>query len=252
MLTVTPALDWEWATRTGGNLTAAQRRALTFGLLRRTAPSLVLGRIRHGLGRRGAGRLDLAELRLPDTALARAAEVEAREQLSDYLLAHSYRTYFFARALAELDKVDFDDEIGYVASLLHDLKLETPTPGRCFAVVGGESANEFALRHGAPAERAESIGAAIAAHINPDAAANLSDPGGFVSAGASVDVLGRRLSDLDAAFVGDLLARHPRHHLKQNLIDCFEAEAAAVPDGRIHWLKGTGFLQLIKLAPFAE
>ncbi|MGW6423471.1 HD domain-containing protein [Nocardia sp. NPDC055053] len=251
MLTVSPALDWDWATRTGGNLTAAQRRALTLGLLR-TAPTLMFGRIRHALGRRGAGRLDLAELSLPDTALARAAEVEAREQLSDVVLAHSFRTYFFARALAELDKVDYDEEIAYVASLLHDLTLETPTPGRCFAVTGGETANAFALRHGAPAERAESIGAAIAAHINPDAAGNLSDPGGFVSAGASVDVLGRRLSDLDAAFVGDLLAQHPRHHLKQHLIDCFDAEAAAVPDGRIHWLKSTGFLQMIKLAPFAE
>ncbi|MGS2807435.1 phosphohydrolase [Nocardia sp. MW-W600-9] len=251
MLTVTPALDWDWATHTGGNLTAAQRRALTAGLLR-TAPALVPGRIRQALGRRGSGRLALAELRLPDTALARAAEAEARDQLSDTMLAHSYRTYFFARALAELDGVGYDDEIGYVASLLHDLKLETPTPGRCFAVVGGETANAFAVRHGAPAERAEAIGAAIAAHLNPDAAGNLGDPGGFVSAGASVDVLGRRLSDLDAGFVDDLLVRHPRQDFKRHLIACFTAEAAAVPDGRIHWLNGTGFLQLIKLAPFAE
>ncbi|MFD6219206.1 HD domain-containing protein [Nocardia asteroides] len=247
-----PTLDWEWATSTGGNLTAAQRRALTAELVLRTAPALVPGRIRQALGRRGAGRVDLAGLRLPDTALARAAEDEARGTLSDAMLAHSYRTYFFARALAELDRVDYDDEIGYVASLLHDMALESPTPGRCFAVVGGESAHGFALRHGAPAERATAIGAAIAAHLNPDAAGNLSDPGGFVSAGASVDVLGRRLDDLDPSWVEELLTRHPRHDFKRHIVGCFTAEAAAVPEGRIHWLNGTGFRQLIKLAPFAE
>ncbi|MBW0272238.1 phosphohydrolase [Nocardia sp. MH4] len=251
MLTVTPALDWDWATHTGGNLTPAQRRALTVGLLR-VSPALVSGRLRQALGRRGTGRLALAELRLPDTALARAAEIEAREQLSDTMLAHSYRTYFFARALAELDSVDYDDEIGYVASLLHDLKLETPTPGRCFAVVGGETANDFAVRHGAPADRAEAIGAAIAAHLNPDAAENLGEPGGFVSAGASVDVLGRRLADLDAGFVDDLLVRHPRQDFKRHLIACFTAEAAAVPAGRVHWLTGAGFLPMIRHSPFAE
>ncbi|UGT52422.1 phosphohydrolase [Nocardia asteroides] len=247
----TPTLDWDWATRSGGNLTAAERRALTVGLVR-VVPALVPGRIRQALGRRGAGRLDLNEVRLPDTALARAAEIEAREHLSDTLLAHSFRTYFFARALAELDGVDYDDEIAYVASLLHDLKLERPTPGRCFAVVGGESAHGFAVRHGAPRERAAAIGAAIAAHLNPDAAENLGDPGGFVSAGASVDVLGRRLADLAPDWVDDLLVRHPRQDFKRQLVARFTAEAAAVPEGRIHWLNSTGFLQLIKLAPFAE
>ncbi|MFC4123748.1 HD domain-containing protein [Nocardia rhizosphaerae] len=246
-----PTLDWEWATRSGGNLTAAQRRALTVGLLR-TVPRMVPGRIRLAMGRRGSGRLDLDGIRLPDTALARAAEIEARESLSDAMLAHSYRTYFFARTLTELDGVDYDDEIAYVASLLHDLELETPTPGRCFAVVSGETAREFAVRHGAQAGRAEAIGAAIATHLNPDAAENLGDPGGFVSAGASVDVLGRRLDELATDWVDDLITRYPRHDFKRHLVACFTGEAAAVPHGRIHWLNGTGFLQLIKLAPFAE
>ncbi|WP_278261117.1 phosphohydrolase [Nocardia sp. AG03] len=244
-------LDWNWATTTGGTLTGAQRRDVVAGVLR-AAPGLVAGRIRLALGRRGAGRLELAELRVPDTALARAAELEAREHLSDALLAHSYRTYFFARALAELDGVDHDDEIGYVASLLHDLKLETPTPGRCFAVVGGESAAVFARRHGAPEDRAESIGAAIAAHLNPDAAARLGDPGGFVSAGASVDVLGSRLADLDPRFVEELLTRQPRHQLKRVLATRFAAEADAVPAGRVRCLNSTGFRQFVALAPFAE
>ncbi|MFF0546840.1 HD domain-containing protein [Nocardia thailandica] len=244
-------LDWNWARETGGNLTTPQRLAL-LGPLLRTLPGFVPGRIRLALGRRGPGRAPLDEAAVPDTPLARAAEDEVRGALSDTVLAHSYRTYFFARALAGLDGVDYDGEIAYVSCLLHDIALESPVPGRCFAVRGGERAAGFALRHGCDPERADAIGAAVAAHVTPGVAADLADPGGFVSAGASVDVLGDRLADLDAAWVDELLTRYPRQDFKRALVAAFTAEAAAVPGGRIRWLNRNGFLPLIRLAPFPE
>lgn len=251
-MTTHPAdLDWTWATTTGGTLTTAQRRRLLLRLPR-TVAGFAPNRIRLALGRRGTGRVEFDGLRLPDTPLAKAAEEQARETLSDALLAHSFRTYFFARALADLDNAAYDDEIAYVSSLLHDIALETPTPGRCFAVVGAESAVALAHRHGATPDRAETIGAAIAAHLTPGIAANLADPGGFVSAGASVDVLGDRLADLDPTWTTALLTRHPRHDFKRELTAAFTAEAAAVPHSRIAFLRTTGFHQLIAMAPFAE
>lgn len=44
--------------------------------------------------------------------------------------------------------VHADEELAYVSSLLHDLQLEHPTSGRCFAVLGGERAERFALARG--------------------------------------------------------------------------------------------------------
>ncbi|MEV0294481.1 HD domain-containing protein [Nocardia sp. NPDC050710] len=244
-------IDWEWATRTGGALTGHQRRQLAAELAR-AVPALLAGQAKRAIGRRGSGRLEFAGLRIPDSALARAAELEARESLSIHMLEHSYRTYFFGRVLADIDNARYDDELVYVACLLHDLQLEHPTPGRCFAVAGGERAAEFAVRVGAAPERAEAIGAAIAAHITPGVAEDLSDPGGFVSAGASVDVIGARIGELDAAWVDELLARHPRHDAKRHLIAAFRAEAAAVPQGRSKLLVSAGFNQMIRFAPFAE
>jgi hypothetical protein len=52
-------------------------------------------------------------------------------------------------AFAALDGIPVDLEMVYVASLLHDLHAELPTPERCFAVVGAERAEQFALEHGA-------------------------------------------------------------------------------------------------------
>lgn len=210
-------------------------------------------RTRLALGRRGRGGVDLDALRWPDSKLARAAEEEARDVLPVDLLAHSYRTYLFGLSLAALDHAPVDEELCYVACLLHDLHLGDPTPGRCFAVAGGQRAERFALDHGETVERAERIGAAIAAHITLGAAEDLSDPGGFVSAGAFVDVSGGRIDELDPRWVADLLGRHPRHDFTRALLGYWQAECAAVPDGRARWLTRTaGFPLLVRLAPFPE
>ncbi len=162
-----PGIDWDWATRTGGALSASQRRQLLTSLLR-TVVRYPAARLRIALGRRGSGRLDLGALRWPDSQLARDAEAEAREALSPHVLEHSYRTYLFGLVLASIDTVRVDEELAYVSSVLHDLQLEHPTSGRCFAVVGGERAERFALERGADPVRAAAIGAAIAGHITPE------------------------------------------------------------------------------------
>jgi hypothetical protein len=244
-------LDWAWATSTGGALSKEQRRKLAVATAR-TLPAMAPNRVRLALGRRGRGKLEFAGLRLPDSELAVAAETEAREVLSPHMLHHSLRSYYFGRVLADLDGAAYDDELVYVSCLLHDLQLERPTPGRCFAVAGGERAVTVALGAGATPERADAIGAAIAAHITPGVADDLSDPGGFVSAGASVDVLGTRLAELDRDWVAELLRRHPRQEFKRHLVAAFRAEAKAMPAGRIHWLNRAGFLMMIRMSPFPE
>lgn len=248
----TVELDWHWATRTGGAVSTAQRRAL-LGRLIRALPGMVSDAVKTRVGRRGLGRVEFGSIVVPDSTLARAVEQEARDCVTPHVLEHSYRTYFFGKALAELDDIQVDDELVYVASLLHDLQLEHPTPGRCFAVVGGERAARFVMTQGAPADRAEAVGAAIAAHITLGASDNLADPGGFVSAGAGTDVFGLRLSDLDAEWVQELLHRHPRLDFKRHMRRAWAAESAAVPNGRAAWLtRYAAFPMLVKAAPFGE
>lgn len=245
-------LDWEWATRTGGTITGTQRRAL-LGRLIRTLPGMVSDAVKTRVGRRGQGRVEFGSIAVPDSALALAAEQEARDCVTPHVLEHSYRTYFFGKALAELDGIRVDDELVYVASLLHDLQLEHPTPGRCFAVVGGERAAQFVRNQGAPETRAQAVGAAVAAHITLGASENLSDPGGFVSAGAGTDVFGLRLSDLDTEWVQELLRRHPRLDFKRHMLKAWAEESSAVPSGRAAWLtRYAAFPMLIKAAPFSE
>ena len=245
-------IDWDWAIRTGGALSARQKRQLVAPLLR-TIMRYPAIRLRLATGRRGTARLDLDALTWPDSRLARDAEAEAREVLTPHILQHSYRTYLFGCVLAEIDGATVDQEIAYVSSMLHDTHLEHPTPGRCFAVVGGERAERFALDREVDPRRAAAIGAAIAGHITPGAAEDLSDPAGFVSAGAFIDITGYRLDTIDPTWVDDLHARHPRHDLRRHLLAAWKAEQRALPSGRARWITRYGaFPLLLRAAPYAE
>ncbi len=245
-------LGWDWATRTSGNLSSTDRRRLLAPLVRvlpRLASEWAAGR----LGRRGAARVDLADLSWPDSTMARAAEAEARDALTPHVLEHSFRSYVFGLALAGIDGISVDRELAFTACMFHDIQLEHPTPGRCFAVVSGERAERFALQQGASAASATLIGAGIAAHLTPGVAEDLSDLGGFVSAGALVDVTGARLIELDPTWVREVLDRHPRHEFKRHLVAALAEERRHVPDGRIDWLvRRAAFNTLIKAAPYDE
>ncbi len=245
-------LDWDWARRTGGNLSRQEYRHLV-GVILRDVPGGLAGVIRYRLGRRGSGRADLAEVPAPESTHARRAESFVREELSPFVLAHSYRTYFLGKALADLDGVTIDDEVSYLAALLHDINLEHPTPGRCFAVTGGERAHQLLLDWGADPRIAEAVAAATGAHATPGVDHTLADPAGFVLAGSMADCIGRRLDEIEPGWLGDLQLRHPRHRLKAQIVPALRAEANAVPRGRIHLAnRWAAFPVLVRTAPYPE
>ena len=74
-----------------------------------------------GLQRRFPSPVELQSLRVPDSAAARAAERELEELAPPFMVNHSLRTYWFSRLLGETNTMSYDDEVLYVASLLHDI-----------------------------------------------------------------------------------------------------------------------------------
>jgi len=251
-MTAPRGIDWAWATRTGGALSAAEKRRL-IAPLAHVALRYPAARLKLAAGRRGPGRLDLDSLVWPDSRLARDATEEAREVLSAHVLQHSYRTYLFGLLLAQRGRIVVDHELMYITSMLHDTQLEHPTEGRCFAVVGGERAERFCLDHGADAAYAAMVGAGVAGHITVGAADDLADPAGFVSAGAFADLTGFGLQHGQAEWVDAVHARYPRLGFRRHLLAALHAERRAMPTGRIQWLSRYGaFMLLIRAAPFAE
>ncbi len=244
------SFDYTWATETGGKLSGRQKRALV-GPLLQTVAAYTGDRTALALRRRGSAAIDLDDLKVPDSRLARDAEEEAREGLSPAFLHHSYRCYLFGRALAQIEGVTVDDEVAYVACLLHEFALQQATPGRCFAVVGAERAEQFALDRDVEPERARRIAAEISGHLNLGQGRDMTSEGGFVSAGAMVDVFGLRLNELAPDWVDQVLVRHPRLEFKRTGIAAFKAEGRTNRDGRAAWLNRYALcIPLWRIAPF--
>lgn len=242
-------LDWAWAQTTCGNLTTAQRIALMWVMLG-MMPDLVLDVVRARTGHHGPAQLELADARLPDTALTLRAEREARAVLSPPLLEHAYRSYWFARVLAAVDGADYDDELVYVACLLHAVALEQPSAGCCFTLISAHRAIEIASAAGETPQRAHELAAAIAEHLSFGISTDLSDPAGFVAAGILLDIFGIRLSELDPVWVQELLLLHPRTGFEHTVVAALRAESAAVPAGRTAWLMSWGFALLVGASGF--
>ena len=207
----------------------------------------IAGRIALLAGRRPGSVPDLAPP--PDSALARAAEEAAAEQ-PVALLGHAHRTWCYGSALAAVDGVDLDQELFYVAALLHDTGLASAVTGEDFTLRSARCAAPIVERH-RDADQALRVSDAITAHATPGATLDHDGPEAvYVQAGATCDLGGLRLHHLSAAFVDETLQRHPRGDVKADIIARIRAEAAAVPDGRFSLLRRMGFGVAVRLAPF--
>lgn len=240
----------EWARRTGGNLTRRERLRL-LGAVAAGQVDYTLGRIKLATGRLpdGARSVDAAAMAPPDSALAREAESACAEQ-SQSIIGHSYRTWMYGTALAQIDGMDLDPELFYAAALVHDHGIDHIQADRCFTVASADRAIELGQAAGIPTGQAELVADAVTGHATPGA--NVERDGAltvYVQQGAMVDVVGLRLWDISPANVASIVERHPRGTVKADLVRLVSAEAKAVPRGRFALLRNCGLLVLSRLGP---
>jgi len=243
----------EWAEANGGTLTNRERVQLLLPMLGTTVRYAV-GRLRLLLGwRPNTSDVNFATLTLPDSRLAQLAEQECRETLSPALVNHSYRTFLYALTLAHLDNVPYDPEHLYVTCLLHDIALEDPQPGQCFAVRGADRMQSLAKRADTPDDVASALAEAIAMHITPGIQYRQNALATLMNGAALVDIVGMRLWDFAPDSIEQALRLYRRLGFKQAIRQRWRAEAQAVPAGRAAWIERAAlFTRFTKLAPYAE
>jgi hypothetical protein len=173
-----------------------------------------------------------------------------------WLLQHALRTYAWGRLLALNGDWAHEAAVLYAASLLHDIGL-TPAAAEpadgCFAVRGAREAQQVLAKAGARTTQAHRVACAIALHLDLAVGLQQGVEAHLLSAGAGLDVLGRRSRELAPALQQAVLARHPRLAMKRELCACLRREARAAPRTRMGLYVGRlGFLDLIARAPFDE
>jgi HD superfamily phosphodiesterase len=173
----------------------------------------------------------IADVAVPDTALAREAAELVRDTAGPLLYDHSSRVFLFGALQGRRRGLEFDAELLYVAALFHDLGLVAGhRTGRRFELDGADEARRFLLGHGVAPEQARIAWTAIALHTTPGIPEHLEPEVALVTAGVEYDVLGIGYHDLPAATRAAIVAAHPRPDFKRRILAAFTEGIRSRPD----------------------
>jgi len=189
---------------------------------------------------------------LPDTKAAFAAEAFLAAVSNITMIRHCIRTYRFGRALAEKAGAKPDLEVLYIASLLHDLGLETLFDGpEDFETLGAWAAKRFLLDQGHE-HLADQVAAAIELHTLIETAKDPRPEVAYLSIGAFCDVTGARLDQIEPRVVQEIVAEYPRNGTKDLLLALVKRQIAIKPQSNIAGIAArVDFAAIVRNAPFA-
>lgn len=158
---------------------------------------------------------EIAGIRLPDSALANKAVSLAFRVSPAVVWTHVLRTFVFGALAGRAQNLAYDEELFFLAAVLHDLGLTAEfRDAERFEVVGADAADAFLKDEGVEAERREIIWDAIALHTSIGIASRKRPEIALVHIGAGVDVLGFGLDKLPADLIAQTIEVFPRHDFK--------------------------------------
>ncbi|MDX3905824.1 MAG: HD domain-containing protein [Pigmentiphaga sp.] len=166
----------------------------------------------------------IAGIRVPDSAIARAATQLVRDTEDDLLYNHSRRVFFWGALTGERRGLDYDPELLYLGAMFHDMGLTQPysSPDLRFEVDGANAARDFMKSYGVSEREIEDVWTAIALHTTPGIPEHMRPTIALVTAGVEMDVLGIAYHDFTHEQREHVCAHHPREsNFKENIIDHF-------------------------------
>jgi len=178
---------------------------------------------------------------LPTGALADSSLAAARSSVSRPIVDHSIRSFLFARLLAERDgslrDADYDEDLLFAATVMHDLGLGERATGEArFEVEGADLAAAVLRSHGVAERDVDRVWEAIALHASLGIAhrrgliTSLTHRGVFIDAGRITYGVADRLRQ-------EVLNAYPRPAGDRSIADAIVAHAsrsdAAAPPGSL-------------------
>ncbi|HLX82874.1 MAG TPA: HD domain-containing protein [Terriglobales bacterium] len=206
----------------------------------------------------------VAGIRLVDSKVARMATELSRDVSPAYLFNHAVRTFLLGALVGRAAGQSFDEELLYLACILHDLGLTERFGGdRAFETEGAEAAKHFLQRQSYEKDRIEVVWDGIAMHAS--AIGEFKRPEiALVGEGAGADVLGPDFSLVKKSDVAAVLAAFPRLQFKSAFVKTCADVVSKHPRGagrsfmrdvgerHVPDFRPTNFCDLIAQAPFEE
>jgi HD domain len=168
----------------------------------------------------------------PETPAAAAALSVATRFHSPALLNHSVRCYLWAKMYGTAHGIAFDDELFYVAAMLHDIGLTEAFDNQTlpFEVAGGHVAWTVGVAAGWPEERAARAEEIITLHVRADVSAADDPESHLLQVATSWEVLGRRSEEFPPDARTEMLGRYPWLGFGAEVLANFEDQARRKPE----------------------
>jgi len=166
----------------------------------------------------------IAGIKVPDSAMARAATQLVRDTEDDLLYNHSRRVFFWGALSGERRNIEFDPELLYLGAMFHDMGLTEryASADLRFEVDGANAARDFMKSYGVPEQDIDDVWTSIALHTTPGIPEHMRPTIALVTAGVEMDVLGIAYHDFSEDQRQHVCAHHPREaNFKEGIIDHF-------------------------------
>lgn len=206
----------------------------------------------------------VAGIRFVDSKIAKMATELSRTASPPYLFNHALRTFLFGSLVGRTLGQKPDEELLYLACILHDLGLTKEFQGDLpFEIQGAESAKHFLQEHGYSKDRTAAVWDGIAMHASlisqfkqPEIA--------LVGAGAGADVIGPDPTQIKKADVEEVVKAFPRLRFKEAFVNTCADVIRKHPNGATRsFMRDVGeryvpefhprnFCDLVEHAPFPE
>jgi hypothetical protein len=205
-------------------------------------------------------------LAIPDSLLAKEATGILREYSTDLLFRHSIRVYLFAAEQGRQQELRFDPELLYVAAAFHDLGLikKFSSHNERFEIDGANAARQFLTAHNVPEEQVQIVWEAIALHTTPGVTQYMRSEVALLHSGVGLDVLGTGLDQFPSKLRDAIVARYPREHFKEGMVQAafggfahkpgttYGTVWAGVPERFIPGYKSPNVCDLVAASPFPD
>lgn len=173
-----------------------------------------------------------SQLTLCTSTMGRAALEVAEHFHTPALVHHGIRSYLWARAVADLEDVDFDDELLFTAAVLHDLGLvrELDHHALPFEEVPGHLVWLLGAGAGWPVDLRDRCADVMTRHM-ADRVDVTADPEGYLlNVATSIDISGTRAGDLAEETTREVLAVYPRLELRSEFLAALQDQARRKPE----------------------
>ncbi|PMS37121.1 HD domain-containing protein [Trinickia symbiotica] len=175
----------------------------------------------------------IAGIKIPDSAMARAATEFVRDTEPDLLYHHSRRVFLFGALTGEREGLKYDPELLYIGAMFHDVGLVEAYSSATerFEVDGANAARDFLKQYGVSEYDIEQVWTSIALHTTPGIPKHMKPVVALVTAGVEMDVLGLAYDAFTEAQRTQVVAAHPRvETFKNDIIDAFTRGTIKKPE----------------------